>query len=206
MKQQTLIRVAEPCHENWNNMNEVEKGRFCLSCQKKVIDFSNMTDAAILNFLNNNKGRICGRFEVSQTMRPLVGTKINEKKNWKWALAAITAMIFSINKNNAQANTKLSETTMQFPVNNSNELVQKNETRNNNQPVKDTTLPALKNNIKDFDPTAKPAIMGLIIPEKTSDKKTTSWVSAFILAAQKFFYNEATKVKPDFINENNSTL
>ena len=173
MKQQTLIRIAEPCHENWDNMNEVEKGRFCLSCQKKVIDFSNMTDAAILNFLNNNKGRICGRFEVSQTMRPLVETKINEKKNWKWVLAAITAMLFSINKNSAQTNTKLTEVTIQLPINNSNDLIKKDENKNDNQLKKDTTQPALTNNVKGFDPTAKPAIMGLIIPEKIDVKKAS---------------------------------
>ncbi|MBS1627186.1 MAG: hypothetical protein JSR09_11155 [Bacteroidetes bacterium] len=206
MKHQTLIRIAEPCHENWNNMNEVEKGRFCLSCQKKVIDFSNMTDAEVLNFLNYNKGRICGRFELGQTMRPLVETKINEKRNWKWALAAITAMIFSINKNNAQTNTKLTETTMQFPVSSNNELMQRSENKSDDSFVKDTTQPALKNNIKGFDPTAKPAIMGLIIPEKVEVKKA-SWIETFALTTQKIFSYVGTKTKSaEVINKKDTVL
>lgn len=36
------IRIENPCHENWNLMSRNQKGRFCDSCNKTVIDFSKM--------------------------------------------------------------------------------------------------------------------------------------------------------------------
>jgi hypothetical protein len=46
-------------------------GRFCLSCQKKVTDFTAMTDAEILAYLKRNKGNSCGRFDATQLDRVL---------------------------------------------------------------------------------------------------------------------------------------
>ncbi len=39
------INMPEPCTEVWNKMLPENNGRFCLSCQKKVIDFSAMSDS-----------------------------------------------------------------------------------------------------------------------------------------------------------------
>jgi len=50
MKKQIQLSIPTPCHEDWDKMNPVEKGRFCDSCQKKVIDFSNMSDREIATF------------------------------------------------------------------------------------------------------------------------------------------------------------
>lgn len=32
------IQIPTSCQEKWDEMLPVEQGRFCLSCQKKVID------------------------------------------------------------------------------------------------------------------------------------------------------------------------
>ncbi len=66
------VRVPEPCHEDWNKMLPEEKGRFCNSCSKTVVDFSNKTDYEIKNYLNENSGtKVCGHFKESQLNRPL---------------------------------------------------------------------------------------------------------------------------------------
>ena len=49
------INIADPCHEDWSKMNPVELGRFCSSCQKKVVDFTTQTDEEIISFFNNYK-------------------------------------------------------------------------------------------------------------------------------------------------------
>lgn len=73
MKPTTLrIQIAEPCHENWDKMLEEEKGKFCLSCQKNVVDFSRMTNEEIINYFEQNAGKsICGRIAKHQHNTPI---------------------------------------------------------------------------------------------------------------------------------------
>lgn len=67
-----LISVPEPCNENWNAMQPDAKGRFCHSCSKSVIDFSNKTDMEIRDILMAHKDqKVCGHFKRSQVNRPL---------------------------------------------------------------------------------------------------------------------------------------
>jgi len=58
-------------------MTQTEKGRFCASCQKQVIDFSNKSDREIAMFfkkpiLSSSKGgSVCGRFMDDQLNREI---------------------------------------------------------------------------------------------------------------------------------------
>jgi len=74
MKQKIQISIPEPCHESWQNMTPVEKGRFCASCQKTVLDFTYLSDNEIINLVNKNDN-LCGRINVSQLNRNLIETK-----------------------------------------------------------------------------------------------------------------------------------
>lgn len=67
MKTNFSISIPKPCHEDWSKMSPNEKGRFCQSCSKSVIDFTDMPQQTIEQYLNNNGDkRICGRFKMSQ--------------------------------------------------------------------------------------------------------------------------------------------
>ena len=74
MKQKIQITIPEPCHEGWQNMTPVEKGRFCASCQKTVLDFTYLSDNEIINLVNKNDD-LCGRISTSQLNRNLIETK-----------------------------------------------------------------------------------------------------------------------------------
>ena len=66
------IQIPEPCHENWDNMLPDAKGKFCTSCSKSVVDFSNKTDLEIRTILAEHKDqKVCGHFKSSQINRPL---------------------------------------------------------------------------------------------------------------------------------------
>jgi hypothetical protein len=102
------IRVAEPCHESWENMQPAEKGRFCDSCQKTVIDFTKMSDAELISFFeqlsqkseaDGVKPSICGHINQAQSGRlfalPNVEISHYQPSQWrKWA--AIIALSTSL--------------------------------------------------------------------------------------------------------------
>ncbi|WP_291721202.1 carboxypeptidase-like regulatory domain-containing protein [Bernardetia sp.] len=66
------INLPKPCHEDWNKMTQEDKGRFCGSCQKIVVDFSVMSDKEIVNYFKEYKGNnTCGHFKKNQIDRTL---------------------------------------------------------------------------------------------------------------------------------------
>lgn len=66
------LQIPVPCHENWDQMTQADKGRFCGSCQKQVIDFTSMTDREIAQFFKKpSKDSVCGRFMQDQLDKDL---------------------------------------------------------------------------------------------------------------------------------------
>ena len=74
MKNPTYIQISvpQPCSEDWEQMTQKEQGRFCDSCQKCVIDFTQYSDEQLLDYFakygNNN---LCGRFANTQINRKI---------------------------------------------------------------------------------------------------------------------------------------
>jgi hypothetical protein len=72
MAKKIQLTIPEPCHENWDNMTPVDKGRFCGSCQKQVVDFSNMSDREVAQFFKKpSTSSVCGRFMQDQLNREM---------------------------------------------------------------------------------------------------------------------------------------
>ena len=65
MKSTFTIAVKEPCKEKFSNFNKTEKGGFCQSCEKEVIDFTKLSDPELIKHLSSNK-KTCGMFKASQ--------------------------------------------------------------------------------------------------------------------------------------------
>lgn len=64
------ISIPEPCHEDWAKMTPNEKGRFCDSCEKTIIDFTNYSKFELAKRINSGES-ICGRFKNEQLNTPL---------------------------------------------------------------------------------------------------------------------------------------
>ena len=63
----TNFSVPNPCHENWDAMKPESNGRYCDSCKKVVIDFTNKSNEEIADYLLQNSGKkLCGTFKNAQ--------------------------------------------------------------------------------------------------------------------------------------------
>ena len=73
MSRQVQITIPEKCHEDWDQMTPADKGRFCASCQKQVIDFTNMSDSQLAAFFKRplKEELVCGRFYNDQLNRDI---------------------------------------------------------------------------------------------------------------------------------------
>lgn len=99
------ISIPEPCHENWQNMLPSDKGRFCLNCQKEVVDFSVMTKHEIVAYFKSLPSNVCGRFKESQltdisSELSAVNTKLSLKPWWMAASLFVFAKISIAQSNN----------------------------------------------------------------------------------------------------------
>jgi hypothetical protein len=56
------IRIASPCHKNWNQMVGSEQVRYCPECQRSVYNFSAMTTSEVEAIAAAREGRLCVRF------------------------------------------------------------------------------------------------------------------------------------------------
>lgn len=89
------MHIERPCHENWDAMAPEKNGRFCGSCTKTVIDFTQLTDAEVLSTFLNAGGNCCGRFASMQLDRPL-GVHSTQRIPFKmpaFAAAAFTSLL-----------------------------------------------------------------------------------------------------------------
>ncbi len=67
MDQKLNITIPKPCHEDWNSMTPDQTGRFCSSCTKSVVDFTDKTTTEIQQYFIENQGqKVCGRFMNEQ--------------------------------------------------------------------------------------------------------------------------------------------
>jgi hypothetical protein len=91
------ISIPEPCNENWDQMTPKKNGRHCSSCNKVVVDFTNMSEKEIVAFLLKNKSA-CGRISAKILNKPIAYFKPVKHIKYQWpAIAAfIVAGMFSV--------------------------------------------------------------------------------------------------------------
>ncbi len=94
------ISIPKPCSEDWDKMTAQEKGRFCATCSKTVVDFTEKTPAEIVAILQNPSGKMCGRFRPDQLRSyplpetvPFSNPEFRRHFSWqKWA-AMLSALV-----------------------------------------------------------------------------------------------------------------
>lgn len=85
--------VEKPCSESWEKMSAAELGKFCLSCQHEVVDFSTFTDEEIIRYIFTSTGKVCGRFKPTQLNRPMqLPQHIQRPNPFKYVVAGLMAV------------------------------------------------------------------------------------------------------------------
>ncbi|TCD08518.1 hypothetical protein EZ449_11785 [Pedobacter frigidisoli] len=99
---QPQISIAEPCSQNWEEMEKRDGYNFCEACSKCVVDFTGYSNAEIIKTLANASTEVCGRLtktQLNQLNYHLVVAPVN--RNWMKYLGvlALGASIFMQNAN-----------------------------------------------------------------------------------------------------------
>jgi outer membrane protein OmpA-like peptidoglycan-associated protein len=62
------IHIENPCLADWHKMTPAKSGRFCDSCRKVVIDFSDKTQEEVISYISKAADKnICGRYHERHT-------------------------------------------------------------------------------------------------------------------------------------------
>ncbi len=56
------LKVASPCHADWDAMEGDDQARFCGTCRKNVYNLSAMTEGEAQALVSRLEGRLCVRF------------------------------------------------------------------------------------------------------------------------------------------------
>ena len=113
-----FVVLTEPCTQNWDEMNPAEKGRFCMQCNKTVVDFTKSTDREIIRHLKKNKEvECCGRFRDDQLNHWLVDSGISKTNPALYSLLAGLLLLTASQNISAQSGSKGSIEILKYPVN-----------------------------------------------------------------------------------------
>ncbi len=67
-----VLRIENPCTQDWATMTATDRGKFCASCAKTVVDFTKLSDSEVLKIIKKTDGKICGRLRSEQLDRLLL--------------------------------------------------------------------------------------------------------------------------------------
>ena len=103
----TTITVPKPCSQNWDNMQDVNEGKFCSACEKTVYDLTGLSDEELIRFLNEKGKGVCGKFRNEQlSLAPKRSLFLSRVRLRAAAIAAfVFSRFFFSNEAKAQDNT-----------------------------------------------------------------------------------------------------
>lgn len=88
------ITIPKPCHENWSKMSQTQKGKFCKSCSKEVVDFTKLSVSEISRKVLKEEN-LCGRFKATQLNTEIETIKKSNVSKIAASLALVSAIAVS---------------------------------------------------------------------------------------------------------------
>ncbi|RVT79981.1 carboxypeptidase-like regulatory domain-containing protein [Flavobacterium sufflavum] len=78
-RQNYILKIDNPCHQDWNSMYKISNGKFCSYCSKTVIDFTSLTDNKIIQIVDQKSDKICGRLNEVQLNRLIENKQLENR-------------------------------------------------------------------------------------------------------------------------------
>jgi hypothetical protein len=88
------ITIPKPCHEDWNKMTQTQKGKFCKSCSKEVVDFTKLSVSEISKKVLKDEN-LCGRFKETQLNKEIETIKKSNVSKIAASLALVSTIAVS---------------------------------------------------------------------------------------------------------------
>lgn len=92
------INIPKPCHEQWQQMEAVNSGRYCNNCSKAVVDFTAMNNGEVIAYLSTTN-KVCGNFSQHQLVQINNALNVESAKSFSWkrlVAAASVAGLFNL--------------------------------------------------------------------------------------------------------------
>lgn len=89
-RQEYILKIDKPCEQEWNSMMPDGKGKYCSHCSKTVIDFTNLTDNQVVQFIEKTSGKFCGRLSNAQLNRIL---ETSQNSNYSYLYKILTGLL-----------------------------------------------------------------------------------------------------------------
>jgi len=83
------LTIENPCEQRWNSMTSNEAGKYCSHCSKSVIDFTNLRDSEITDYIDQTSEKICGRLKKEQLNRILENKQRSDSSRFYKILTSI---------------------------------------------------------------------------------------------------------------------
>lgn len=102
------INLKFNCQEDLESMSCTDKGKFCSSCQKEVIDFTKMS-YSVIQQVKGNQSEMCGMFlpeQIDPNLHPIELPKVR-------SLAFLSTILVSLNFGNVSAQSTVDPKTEQ---------------------------------------------------------------------------------------------
>lgn len=110
MEQKFNLTISKPCSEKFNQFNKTEKGGFCNSCQKEVIDFRTVSDEQLIKYFKSKEGKTCGYFSKTQLNRDFQIPEFEQSSRYKFFKIAAVAFLSLTSLHNIQAQNQKDKT------------------------------------------------------------------------------------------------
>lgn len=162
-----MLKIDNPCKEDWNLMTQENEGRFCSHCSKTVIDFTYLTDTEIVQQIEKTSGKICGNLTTEQLNRIIIAKENARTFGFYKILAGL--LLIGSSKNLPATNPATLKTEISTPIH-------KEELVDNEIDYKENPSDSLSKLIQGvvLDSATKEPLIGAIIKLKNTNKAVTT--------------------------------